>query len=169
MSKDNKTLFRCGNDLKINVSKCTGETVLDEECCTVVGVILKNTGEIATSFFGAHNPEVIKVLEKTLKVYFKSIKKTLKQEFKKEGSNDIKVVDKDIPNENKWQGEPVPDIEKVEGRGEKTIDTKSTKKSNKSSSADVSKKTPSTKISPKASEVKGRKGKESTKTSNDVK
>ena len=132
MSKDNKTLFRCGNDLKINVSKCTGETVLDEECCTIVGVILKNTGEIATSFFGAHNPEVIKVLEKTLKVYFKSIKKTLKQEFKKEGSNDIKVVDKDIPN-------------------------------------DVSKKTPSTKISPKASEVKGRKGKESTKTSNDVK
>lgn len=168
MSKDNKTLFRCGNDLKINVSKCTGETVLDEECCTVVGIILKNTGEIATSFFGAHNPEVIKVLEKTLKVYFKSIKKTLKQEFKHEGPNDIKVVDAEIPNESKWQGEPVPDVEKVDSE-ENDIDVKSAKKSNSSKKSITSKKTPSAKVSPKASEVKGRKGKESAKTTNDVK
>ena len=144
MSKGNQTLFKCGNDLKITVSKFTGESVLDEECCTVVGVILKNTGEIATSFLGAHNPEVIKVLEKTLKVYFKSIKKTLKNEFKKEDSTDIKVIDQEIPQDSKWSGEPVPDKKE-----DKTTKSTSSKKSTTAKS-----KTPATKVAPKTQKGK---------------
>ena len=35
-----------------------------------------------TSFLGAHNPEIIKNLEKALKLYFKGIKKTLKSKYK---------------------------------------------------------------------------------------
>jgi hypothetical protein len=133
MAKEKQPLFKCGNDMKINVSKFNGEVVFDEECCTIVGVIMKNTGEIATSFFGAHNPEVIKVLEKSLKMYFKSIKKTLKSEFAKEDPNDIKVVGGEIPEDSKWSGEPVPDAKQD--------------KSSKTSSATKNKKT--TKTAPK--------------------
>ena len=135
MAKEKQPLFKCGNDLKINVAKFNGEVVFDEECCTIVGVIMKNTGEIATSFFGAHNPEVIKVLEKSLKMYFKSIKKTLKSEFAKEDPKDIKVVGQQIPEENKWNGEPVPDLDNKEGRDKPAAQkskAKTTKKSSKS-------------------------------------
>lgn len=110
MPKSNEPIFKCPNDIKVNVTKFNGEVVLDEECCTSVSVILKNTGEIATSFFGAHNPEVVKLLEKTLSMYFKSIKKTLKNEYKKQSEDDIKVVSDDLPEENKWSGEDVPDV-----------------------------------------------------------
>ncbi|MBE5736226.1 MAG: hypothetical protein E7356_02565 [Clostridiales bacterium] len=144
MAKEKQPLFKCGNDMKINVSKFNGEVVFDEECCTIVGVIMKNTGEIATSFFGAHNPEVIKVLEKSLKMYFKSIKKTLKSEFAKEDPNDIKVVGGEIPEDSKWSGEPVPDA--------KQDKSSKTKVSNKSSSATKNKKT--TKTAPKKNSKK---------------
>lgn len=108
MSKKQEPIFKCANDLKMSITKVGGEVVIDEECCTAVSVILKNTGELATSFFGAHNPEVVKILEKTLKIYFKNIKKTLRENYK-EADEEIKVLDKDIPKEAKWKGEDVPD------------------------------------------------------------
>ena len=75
MEEKDEKIFKTPNDLKINVTKSNGEVVIDEECCTMVSIILKNSGDIAASFFGAHNPDVVRVLEKSLKGYFKGIKK----------------------------------------------------------------------------------------------
>ena len=109
MSKKQEPIIKCANDLKVNIKKSNGEVVIDEECCTAVSVLLKNSGELATSFFGAHNPEVVKILEKTLKMYFRAIKKALKENYK-EAEEEIKVLDSDIPQKDKWNGEAVPDI-----------------------------------------------------------
>ena len=67
MEENKENMFKTANDLKVTVTKSNGEVVIDEECCTMVSIILKNTGDIAASFFGAHNPEVVRVLEKSLK------------------------------------------------------------------------------------------------------
>ena len=55
-------LFKCANDLNVTVKKDNGEIVMNEDCCTCVNLVLKNTGELATSFLGSHNPDIIKVL-----------------------------------------------------------------------------------------------------------
>lgn len=107
MEEKNKKIFKTSNDLKVNVTKINGEVVIDEECCTMVSIIMKNTGEIGASFFGAHNPDVIKVLEKSLKTYFKGIKKELKKRYKSD-EDEIKVVASDLPEEDKWNVEKVP-------------------------------------------------------------
>ena len=109
--EDNKKIFKTPNDLKVNVTKSNGEVVIDEDCCTMVSIILKNTGDIAASFFGAHNPEVVKVLEKSLKGYFKGIKKELKKNYYADSTDEIKVVSDVIPEDDKWSGEEVPNIE----------------------------------------------------------
>lgn len=75
MSK--KEMFETDNDLRLIV-KGGEEFLIDEPCCTSINIMLKNDGHIMTSFLGAHNPEIIRSLEKTLKAYFKEIKKTLK-------------------------------------------------------------------------------------------
>ncbi|MGN0961223.1 MAG: hypothetical protein ACI4PF_03380 [Christensenellales bacterium] len=90
--EEKENLFKCPNDLKVKISKDNGELVLDESCCTNLSIIVKNTGEIATSFFGAHNPAMLKVLDKTLKSYFKSIKKTLRAEYKRADNEEITVI-----------------------------------------------------------------------------
>ncbi len=113
MEEQEEKLFKTANDLKVNVTKSNGEVVIDEECCTMVSIILKNTGDIAASFFGAHNPEVIKVLEKSLKGYFKGIKKELKKNYN-QSEEEVKVVEGDIPDKDKWTGQDVPDLKKGE-------------------------------------------------------
>lgn len=155
MSKSKEPIFKCPNDIKISVAKHTGEVVLDEECCTSVSVILKNTGEIATSFFGAHNPEVVRMLEKTLKLYFKSIKKTLRSEYKKESQEEIKVVSETLPDKDKWNGEPVPEVkeeakekwikETTKKLSQESVKKPSSKTSNKTNT--ITRKTSSTKKS----------------------
>lgn len=72
------TKFNTENDLRLTIKADEKEILLDEVCCTSVNIILKNDGQIMTSFLGAHNPEIIKDLERTLKLYFKGIKKALK-------------------------------------------------------------------------------------------
>lgn len=110
MEEKDEKIFKTPNDLKINVTKSNGEVVIDEECCTMVSIILKNSGDIAASFFGAHNPDVVKVLEKSLKGYFKGIKKELRKNYYDSSEEEIKVVGESIPDENKWSGEQVPDL-----------------------------------------------------------
>lgn len=85
-------MFKCPNDLRVSIKKDNGEMVLDESCCTNLSILVKNSGEMATSFIGAHSPELIRVLEKSLKKYFKTLKKTLKEEYKKPSPDDIKVI-----------------------------------------------------------------------------
>lgn len=73
--------FETENDLRLTIKAEEKEILVDEVCCTSVNIILKNDGQIMTSFLGAHNPEIIKNLEKALKLYFKGIKKTLKLKY----------------------------------------------------------------------------------------
>ena len=51
-------IFKCPNDLKVTVKKDGGEVVLDEECCTGMVILLKNDGNMATSFYGYHNEKL---------------------------------------------------------------------------------------------------------------
>ena len=108
--EENKKIFKTPNDMTVKVTKFNGEVVLEEECCTCVSIILKNSGDMATSFMGSHNPQLVRVLEKTLKQYFKSIKKELKKDYKNK-ADEIQVVADDIKEENKWDGQDVPDVE----------------------------------------------------------
>ena len=78
------TKFNTENDLRLTIKAEEKEILVDEVCCTSVNIILKNDGQIMTSFLGAHNPEIIKNLERTLKVYFKGIKKALKGKYVEE-------------------------------------------------------------------------------------
>ena len=110
MEEKEDKIFKTPNDLKINVTKGNGEVVIDEECCTMVSIILKNTGDIAASFFGAHNPEVVRVLEKSLKGYFKGIKKELRKNYYDSSEEEIKIIGDSIPDKDKWSGEEVPDL-----------------------------------------------------------
>ena len=110
MEENKENMFKTANDLKVTVTKSNGEVVIDEECCTMVSIILKNTGDIAASFFGAHNPEVVRVLEKSLKGYFKGIKKELKKNYYDNTDEEVKVLTDDIPDNDKWFGQPVPDF-----------------------------------------------------------
>lgn len=100
---DNKELLKCGNDLKITVTKLNGEVIQDEECCTVVNLIMKNTGEIGTSFLGAYNMELVKLFEEVMANYMKTVKKEMKKQFKNPDNDDI-TVNKDEPlaEDKKW-------------------------------------------------------------------
>ena len=70
------------NDLRVVISSKADGILFDQICCTCINIILNDDGEIATSFMGIHNENIIKELEKAQKVYFKAIKKTLKEERK---------------------------------------------------------------------------------------
>jgi len=76
--EENQPIIKSANDIKIEVTKSNGEKVICEDCCTGLILMLKNTGEIGSSFLGAHNPALIKLLYKTMKKYFRTLKKQLK-------------------------------------------------------------------------------------------
>lgn len=74
--------FETENDLRLTIKAEEKEILVDEVCCTSINIILKNDDQIMTSFLGAHNPEIVKNLEKAMKIYFKGIKKTLNMKYK---------------------------------------------------------------------------------------
>ena len=92
-------IFKCPNHMKVTVKKDGGELALDEDCCTSMIILLKNDGNMATSFYGYHNEKVIKIMEKAQKKYFKSLKKRLKTESI---DDDITIKNEDIPEDKKW-------------------------------------------------------------------
>ena len=73
-------IFKCPNHMNVTIKKDGGELVLDENCCTAMVILLKNDGNMATSFYGYHNEKLIRVMAKAQKKYFKSLKKRLKTE-----------------------------------------------------------------------------------------
>ena len=75
-------VFEVDNDICVKIAKIGAETLIDEDCCTCINIILKNDGRIATSFLGCHNKYIIKELQRAQNQYFKKLKKTLKQELK---------------------------------------------------------------------------------------
>ncbi len=70
--------FETENDLNIVVIKDNKDLLINEDCCTCINIMLKNDGQILTSFLGSHNPYIIKQLEQAQKYYFKELKKALK-------------------------------------------------------------------------------------------
>ncbi|MBO7218683.1 MAG: hypothetical protein J6V40_01755 [Clostridia bacterium] len=88
--KPKEKLFDTDNHLKVEIiDKKTKNKYVEQECCTCINILLTNDGEIATSFLGVHNTEIVNLLEKAQKLYFKKIKK----EFKKQ-SDSIKKQSK---------------------------------------------------------------------------
>ena len=94
--------LKCPNELNVTVKKDNGETVVNEDCCTSIVVLLKNSGDIATSFLGAHNKNIIKCLDRATKRYFKILKKTLKSIESQE--EEMSLVSEDLPEDMKLTG-----------------------------------------------------------------
>ncbi len=70
--------FDTENDLNVAIIKDGKDLLINEDCCTCINVMLKNDGQILTSFLGSHNPYIIAQLEQAQKYYFKGLKKALK-------------------------------------------------------------------------------------------
>ena len=77
--------FKALNDLNIKIT-ITDKTLVDENCCTAITISLNNEGNVFTSFVGAYNPEIIKLLQRVQRRYYRNLIKKLK-------ANNQEVVD----------------------------------------------------------------------------
>lgn len=84
--------FKTLNDLNLQVKK-DDEVLVSEGCCTALTICLNNDGDVFTSFVGAYNPEIIKLLRKVQKTYYKKLIKRLKKENRDEVNNLTKKAD----------------------------------------------------------------------------
>lgn len=72
--------FKALNELELKIrNSSTKEDLINESCCTAITICLNNQGDCFTSFVGAYNPEIIKLLNKVQKTYYKNLIKKLKQ------------------------------------------------------------------------------------------
>ena len=77
-------VFDTDNHLNVVVSDVKSKNqYISQECCTCINVLLTNDGEIATSFLGVHSDEIISILEKAQKLYFKKLKKKFREDKRK--------------------------------------------------------------------------------------
>lgn len=111
--------------MNVAIKKDGGEIVLDENCCTAMVILLKNDGNMATSFYGYHNAKLIKIMTKAQKKYFKSLKKRLKTESEEDN---IVIKSEDIPQDQKWENNEIE---------EKLDENKSGKDNEKNTSLDI--------------------------------
>ena len=77
--------FKALNELNIKITN-NDKTLVDENCCTAITISLNNDGNVFTSFVGAYNPEIIKLLQKVQRRYYRNLIKKLK-------ANNQEVVD----------------------------------------------------------------------------
>lgn len=77
--------FKALNELNIKITN-NDKTLVDENCCTAISISLNNEGNVFTSFVGAYNPEIIKLLQKVQRRYYRNLIKKLK-------ANNQEVVD----------------------------------------------------------------------------
>lgn len=94
-------LFKCPNDMCLSIRKDSGEMIIDESCCTILSVMVKNTGEINTNFSGSHNPDLVKVLSRAMKKYLRELKKKLKADYKV-AREELELKTEDIPEDMKF-------------------------------------------------------------------
>ena len=94
-------LFKCPNDMYLSIRKDSGEMIIDESCCTILSVMVKNTGEINTNFSGSHNPDLVKVLSKAMKKYLRELKRKLKADYKV-AREELELREEDIPEDMKF-------------------------------------------------------------------
>ena len=69
--------FKALNELNIKITN-NDKTLVDENCCTAITISLNNEGNVFTSFVGAYNPEIIKLLQKVQRRYYRNLIKKLK-------------------------------------------------------------------------------------------
>ncbi len=77
--------FKALNELNIKITN-NDKTLVDENCCTAITISLNNEGNVFTSFVGAYNPEIIKLLQRVQRRYYRNLIKKLK-------ANNQEVVD----------------------------------------------------------------------------
>ena len=94
-------LFKCPNDMYLSIRKDSGEMIIDESCCTILSVMVKNTGEINTNFSGSHNPDLVKVLSKAMKKYLRELKRKLKADYKV-AREELELKAEEIPEDMKF-------------------------------------------------------------------
>ena len=94
-------LFKCPNDMYLSIRKDSGEMIIDESCCTVLSVMVKNTGEINTNFSGSHNPDLVKVLSRAVKKYMRELRRKLKSDYKI-AREELELKSEEIPEEMKF-------------------------------------------------------------------
>lgn len=151
--------FDCNNDLRITIKKDTGEQVIDEDCCTALTLMLKNNGELATSFLGAHNPQIVRVIEKSMKKYLKVLKSTLKQRYRDENvpfeRDNITISPDNLSEDKKWTPDsPVPNVEKKSNTTKAQPNSKANKNETKNKKTINSKNVSSPKQTQKKSATK---------------
>lgn len=67
------------NELNFKVTnKTSKQTLIDENCCTLLTISLTNSGDVFTTFLGAYNEDILKLLKRTQKQYYKNLVKKLK-------------------------------------------------------------------------------------------
>lgn len=142
-------LFKCPNDMYLSIRKDSGEMIIDESCCTILSVMVKNTGEINTNFSGSHNPDLVKVLSKAMRKYLRELKRKLKADYKI-AREELELREEDIPEDMKFDAskevetERPWNIDKEVGVEEKTPAKKPATKKNPSTKS-TTKKTTNTK------------------------
>jgi ribosomal protein L16 Arg81 hydroxylase len=73
------------DDMHINIiKKDDNEVLFDSDCCSCMTLVLTSDGRLATSFFGLHTPELVKVLKKTINQYYAKLYKEFKHQYKAE-------------------------------------------------------------------------------------
>lgn len=77
--------FKALNELNIKITN-NNSVLVDENCCTAITISLNNEGNVFTSFVGAYNPDIIKLLKKVQHKYYRNLIKKLKE-------NNQEVVD----------------------------------------------------------------------------
>lgn len=104
-----KIRLNCPNNIRVNIKKDGSQQLFDEDCCTVVSLVLRNNGELATSFYGALSPHILNTLETEQKKYFDQLRQQMRvprMEFIEEDEDDdIEVSSDDIPEDDKWSDE----------------------------------------------------------------
>ena len=143
-------LFKCPNDMYLSIRKDSGEMIIDESCCTILSVMVKNTGEINTNFSGSHNPNLVKVLSKAMKKYLRELKRKLKADYKI-AREELELREEDIPEDMKFDAskevetERPWNIDKEEVKAEEKAPAKKPATKKNSSTKSTTKKTTNTK------------------------
>jgi len=70
--------FKALNELNIKITN-NNSVLVDENCCTAITISLNNEGNVFTSFVGAYNPDIIKLLKKVQHKYYRNLIKKLKE------------------------------------------------------------------------------------------
>ncbi len=96
------------NELNFKVTNTNNkQTLIDENCCTLLTISLTNSGDIFTTFLGAYNEDILKLLKHTQKQYYKNLIKKLRSSETLTGKADVMEEENKQAEEVKQKQEPV--------------------------------------------------------------